>query len=294
MLILALSIEHNISISALCKILKMPRSSFYYQNTGVQEDPNLVNLTKKIFKKSGKNYGTRKLKVELSKENYQISRSRIARIMSNEGLVSNYTKTSYRPLTTKSVKTDYPNIVNQNFDNRNEREVMVSDTAYVWINSKWHYLCIIVDLCGRFIDGFSISCTKDAALAQKAIFSIQGDLRNIKIFHSDKGSEFINKLIDKTLFAFDIQRSTSGKGNAYDNAVAEAMFKIIRIEFLKNRNFNNLKDFNSEFSEWVKKYNYERIHGSLGYLTPIEFRKQKKGVEIIKVPENDVISKEAM
>lgn len=276
MLIMALSKEHNISISALCKRFKMPRSSFYYQHRGFQHDERLVETVIDIFKSNGDNYGARKIKVELSKHDYQVSRSRIRRIMDFEGLVSNYTKTSFRPQNTKSVSSEYPNIVNREFDNREEREVMVSDTSYVQIQGKWHYLCIMVDLCGRHIEGYSAGCSKDAALTQKAIFSIKGDLRDIGILHSDKGCEYLNKLIDKTLRAFDIQRSTSGKGDPYDNSVAEAMFKIIKTEFVKNRTFASLDDFNKGFASWVDWYNNKRIHGSLGYLTPVEYRKQRK------------------
>jgi transposase InsO family protein len=276
MLILALSHEHNINISALCKLFKMPRSSFYYHNCDFRKDDELIALTKKLFIDSEQNYGTRKLKVDLAEHNHKISRRRIARFMASEDLVSSYTKSSYRPSGTQSVKADYPNIVNQEFDNREEREVMVSDTTYLWINNKWHYLCIMLDLCGRFLEGFCASETKDATMTQRAILSIKGDLRDIGILHSDKGSEYINQLVDKTLRAFDITRSTSGKGNAYDNAVAESMFKIIKTEFVKDRIFYSLEEFTQAFSKWVYKYNNIRVHGSLDYLTPAAYRKRRK------------------
>jgi putative transposase len=275
-LIRALAKEHDVSISALCGIFKMPRSSFYYKHVSFQEDSELVSSTKDIFVKNDGIYGARRIKVKLSELGYNVSRSRIRRIMTNEGLVSKYTKTSFRPSSTNSIKTDHPNVVKQEFDNRDEREVLVSDTTYLRINGQWHYLSIISDLCGRYIEGYASSSSKDAELTKKAILSIKGDLREIGIFHSDKGCEFLNKLVDKMLRAFEIRRSTSGKGNVYDNAVAEAMFKTIKTEFVKNRIFTNLDEFNREFSAWVVWYNNERIHSSLGYLTPGEYRKQKK------------------
>jgi transposase InsO family protein len=262
----------------------MSRSSFYYQNTPRREEA-LIALTKRLFEDSEQNYGTRKLKVDLAKHNHKVSRRRIARFMACEGLVSSYTKTKYRPSGTESVKADYPNIVNQEFDNREEREVIVSDTSYIWINDKWQYLCIMLDLCGRFLEGSCASETKDATMTQRAILSIKGDLRDIGILHSDKGSEYINNLMDKTLRAFDIIRSTSGKGNAYDNAVAESMFKIIKTEFVKDRKFHSLEEFTQEFTKWVVRYNYKRTHGSLGYLTPAEYRKQRKETINDKLPE---------
>jgi transposase InsO family protein len=254
----------------------MSRSTYYYKNNVFQEDPMLVSSIKKIFKKSLKSYGTRRIKVELSNKDKQVSRRRIARIMDQENLVSEHTKSKFKPSGTKPVMTEHKNIVNQEFDNRCEREVIVSDTTYFMINGKWHYLCIMLDLCGRFLEGFAASQSKDASLAHKAILSVKGDLRDIDIFHSDKGSEFLNKLIDRTLLAFEIQRSTSGKGNVYDNSVAEAMFKTIKKEFIKNKTFSSLDDFNNKFSKWVKWYNFDRIHSSLNYKSPDEYRKLKR------------------
>jgi len=46
------------------------------------------------------------------------------------------------------------------------------------------------------------------------------------MFHTDRGSEFKNKLIDKALETFNIQRSLSMKGCPYDNSVAEAMWIV--------------------------------------------------------------------
>ena len=52
--------------------------------------------------------------------------------------------------------------------------------------------------------------------------------------------EFKNKIIDEILDTFEIKRSLSKKGCPYDNAVAKAVYKIIKTEFSFNRIFNNL------------------------------------------------------
>jgi transposase InsO family protein len=254
----------------------MSRSTYYYKNNVFQEDPELISSIKGIFEDNFKSYGTRRIKVELSKNNKQVSRRRIARIMRQENLVSKHTKSKYKPLETEAVQSEHKNIVNQEFDNRSERDVIVSDVTYIMINGEWHYLCIMLDLCGRFLESYEISKSKDATLVHKALLSIKGDLRDIDILHSDKGSEYLNKLIDRTLGAFDIQRSTSGKGNVYDNSVAESMFKTIKTEFVDKNTFSSLEDFNNRFPEWVEWYNFRRIHSSLNNMSPDEYRKLKK------------------
>ena len=44
-------------------------------------------------------------------------------------------------------------------------------------------------------------------------------------------------MIDEILETFDIKRSLSMKGCPYDNAVAEATYRVIQTEFVKNQRF---------------------------------------------------------
>ena len=71
---------------------------------------------------------------------------------------------------------------------------------------------------------------------------------------------------------FQIRRSLSAKGCPYDNAVAEAQFKIIKTEFVRSRRFENLEHLKAELMAYVYWFNNKRIHGSLGYKSPVEFR----------------------
>ncbi len=109
-------------------------------------------------------------------------------------------------------------------------------------------------------------------LVYRALASIKKDLNQIQLFHTDRGNEFKNKIIDDALETFNIQRSLSMKGCPYDNAIAEATFKIIKTEFVKGRHFDSLEDLTRELQDYVHWFNHIRIHGTLGYLTPIEYK----------------------
>ncbi|NLK23802.1 MAG: IS3 family transposase [Clostridiales bacterium] len=98
------------------------------------------------------------------------------------------------------------------------------------------------------------------------------NLKKVKIFHTDRGNEFKNKIIDELLDTFEIKRSLSKKGCPYDNAVAEAVYKIIKTEFAFDRIFNNLEELKLELRSYVLWYNNKRIHSSLNYMTPVEYR----------------------
>ncbi len=79
---------HKYSVSAMCKVLDIPRSTYYYESKPKKNETQLVSDIIEIFRQSYNNYGTRKIKQELKKLGHQVSRRRIGRIMKQEGLVS--------------------------------------------------------------------------------------------------------------------------------------------------------------------------------------------------------------
>lgn len=98
-------------------------------------------------------------------------------------------------------------------------------------------------------------------------------MNKIQIFHTDRGKEFDNKIIEEILETFEITRSLSRPGNPYDNAVAESTYKTFKTEFCKKR-FETLEQLETELFDYINWYNTKRIHGSLSYLSPVEYRKQ--------------------
>lgn len=160
------------------------------------------------------------------------------------------------------------------FDHQEELTVVVSDLTYVRMNGKWHYICLFVDLFNRETIGQSVGPHKIAELVYKALSSINRRLDLIQMFHTDRGSEFKNKLIDEALDMFGIQRSLSMKGCLYDNAVAEAMFKVVKTEFTNSSHFISLDQLTLELDDYVHWFNKIRIHGALGYKTPLDYRMQ--------------------
>lgn len=238
--------SHKYSVSALCKVLQVSRSTFYYEAKQKSDESPLIEAIVDIYKSSRNNYGTRKIKVELRKHDFHVSRRRIGRIMRQQGLVSNYTVAQYKPHVDKCNESKVVNLVNRKFNDHEHLNVVVSDLTYVRVGSNWHYICVLVDLFNREIIGYSAGKNKDASLVAKAFSSVMANLNNIRVFHTDRGNEFKNRLIDETLETFNINRSLSMKGCPYDNAVAEATFKVIKTEFARNYIFNSLAELTLE------------------------------------------------
>lgn len=257
----------------MCKVLKISRGLIYYKRKNKRKDVELENHIIRIFKESKNNYGSRKIKVELAKIGYQVSLRRIRKYMNLNGLVSNYTVKQFRIHKAKCNEEKIENKLNREFDRKETLDVVVSDLTYVNVKGKWNYICLIIDLYNREIIGYAAGKHKTADLVYKAFSTVKCNLSKIKIFHTDRGNEFKNKIIDDVLRTFNIERSLSKKGCPYDNAVAEATYKIIKTEFAFNRIFESFEELEVELFDYVYWYNHVRIHGSLSYLTPVEYKK---------------------
>ena len=264
--------SHKYSVSAMCRVLQVNRSAYYYEEKPKPDESELSSEIAEIFKVSRNNYGTRKIKQELMKTGKQASRRRIGRIMKREGLVSNYTTAQFKPRKDTCNESKTKNILNRQFDGQGYRDVVISDLTYVRVGTHWNYICILVDLYNREIIGYSAGEHKTAELVKEAFQSVEGNLRDIRLFHTDRGNEFKNQTIEELLETFDIGRSLSHKGCPYDNAVAETTFKIIKTEFVWNETFTNLKELKLKLWDYVNWYNHHRIHSSLGYQTPVQYR----------------------
>src|SRR5699024_6932748 len=214
---------HKYSVSAMCDVLQIPRSTYYYHaKERENNDDTITELIVQIFKDSRNIYGQRKIKKELHKLGYQVSRRRISRIMKEQGLVSKYTVAQYKVSKSSVNESKIDNILNRNFTSDRPMQVVVSDLTYVRVKQNWHYICVLVDLYNREIIGHSAGPNKDATLVYQALSSMPHNLHELKMFHTDRGKEFDNSLIDQSLKAFGIKRSLSKKGSPYYNAVAEA------------------------------------------------------------------------
>jgi transposase InsO family protein len=68
-------------------------------------------------------------------------------------------------------------------------------------------------------------------------------------------------------------RSMSGKGNCYDNAVAESFFSSLKNELVHHRNFQMQDEARSEIFEYIELfYNRKRLHQSLNYQPPVQYK----------------------
>src|SRR5690625_21750 len=277
----------------MCKCMKVSRNAYYHwvkRKDNIVEKQSLVLLKQRIrliFKQSRQIYGSYRIQKMLERENLVYSRSYVALLMKKMGLKS-ILRRKYVVTTDSSHSFDIAeNKLNRNFDSTNIGEKWVSDITYIRVNDNWNYLTTIIDLADRKVVGWSLSedmTTENTIMKAWLNARANRSLNESLIFHSDRGVQYASNKITK-LFSFNrkVVQSMSRKGDCWDNAVAESFFKTIKNEWLyrfKYTSYNQLYDSLKEYINW---YNTERIHSSLGYLSPpleMEIKLRGKNIKV--------------
>jgi len=69
--------------------------------------------------------------------------------------------------------------------------------------------------------------------------------------------------------------SVGTTGDSFDNAAAEAVFNLLKTEFVRRQGpWRNLTHVELALSEWVDWYNTRRLHSWCSYTPPVEYEQQ--------------------
>ncbi len=268
-------------ISARCGILGVAKSTYYWmldRPEAERADPYEKDV-ERVWRDSGKVYGAGKIKHALGYEGVTLSRRRINRIMKRNGMASSYSKAAYRPRPARPNDDPAPNILAREFNGYAPRTHLASDPAYVRVGGSWAYVCLPGGLANRGIAGHSVGVRHDADLVLAAFAALRFPLDEIEVFHTDRGGEFTGERIERMLDVFGITRSLSRPGNPYDKAVVESTDRLVRKELIHRNVYTSVEQLRSDVSRYVWWYDHQRLHSTLGYLSPVEFTQQGKTLQ---------------
>ena len=95
------------------------------------------------------------------------------------------------------------------------------------------------------------------------------------IHHSDRGSQYCSDDYRGLLQSYGLTASMSGKGNGYDNAMVETVFKTIKSELIWRASYETRTLATLALGHYIDGfYNPRRRHSALGYKSPITFEAQ--------------------
>ena len=151
-------------------------------------------------------------------------------------------------------------------------QVIVTDITYIETEEGYLYLALITEMYSRMIIGYDVS---ESLSIEGSMRALRQAIRKIKqtkgmIHHSDRGIQYCSNDYTRLLKRRGIKISMAEKGNPYENAVAERVNGILKIEFLLEQKFKTKEEAKIFVIESIKIYNEERPHMSIGYEIPAE------------------------
>ena len=132
----------------------------------------------------------------------------------------------------------------------------------------------MIDLCTREIVGWSMADHTRTQLADDAIRMAHagGHTAGNAIFHTDRGSQYTSRQFRDTLAELDVRQITGRTGSCFDNAAAESFFAVLKSE-IGTTAWQTRSQARQDVFGWIAQYyNRERIHSTIGYLTPHQVR----------------------
>ena len=156
--------------------------------------------------------------------------------------------------------------------------ILPSDLTYIPCKDGFLYLTCVLDLFDRKLIGWSISDHMNAS--HTVVPAIRMANRNRPfgegmIFHSDRGIQYACKQTVNLLKSLKLEQSMSGKGNCWDNAVAESFFKTFKSELVYGTKLKTREQMRLYVFEYIESwYNHKRRFSALGNLTIDEFWNQ--------------------
>lgn len=175
----------------------------------------------------------------------------------------------------KVAKQAHPDIANRlerKFSVAAPNQVWCGDITYIWAEGRWYYLAVVLDLFARRVVGWAMSAHPDAELVCKAL-EMASEQRNRPkglLFHSDQGSQYASVKFRQCLWRYGIQQSMSRRGNCWDNAPMERVFRSLKSEWIPHLGYMSYSQARQDISDYLMRhYNGVRPHQYNQGLSPV-------------------------
>jgi transposase InsO family protein len=269
--------EHR--IGRMCRVLEVSRSGYYAwqaRRSSVRARANQALLLKirEVHRTSRQTYGAPRIQAALRQAGIFCSRKRVAHLMQRHGIIGRLPH-RHRPQTTQRnlAAVPAPNRLNQDFSSPAPDRKWVSDITYIDTAEGWLYLAVVLDLFSRRVVGWAMDEHMEASLVQAAwqMAVSQRTPSAELLHHSDQGRQYTSQIYQQELAAYDCQVSMSRAGNCYDNAAMESFFSTLKAECATSQFATQAQARSAIFEYMEAWYNRQRLHSTLGYLSPLEF-----------------------
>lgn len=264
-------VNQSINKKLIAEAMNINRKNIYNKSKKDIKDMSVKTNIEKTFE-SHPSYGHRRLALEL-----KINKKKILRIMHKYGLKP--PRLWYqKKFTTQSDPDSFVEYSNLLKDSEaitnNIGDIWSSDLTYIKYQDKFFYLAIIQDIVSKEVVGFNLSDKHDSNLVLKTMKeALLNSRKPPKIFHSDRGREFLSQNCIEFLERLKVKISVSDQGSPWQNSWSESFFSRFKNEFGPFSRFESLGELVENIYQYLNYYNTQRIQIKLK-MSPYQFKQK--------------------
>jgi putative transposase len=273
-------------VEPICAQLPMAPSSYYEHKTRqadpsrapqrVRRDRQLEVQIQRVWDENFQVYGVRKTWRALKREDIEVARCTVARLMARLGLRGAVRGRAFKTTTHSDAALARPeDRVKRNFVAQRPDALWVSDLTYVVTWRGFVYVALVIDAFARRIVGWRVSNTLRTDLAldalEQALYERSPAAAQPLVHHSDRGSQYLSIRYTERLKDAGLEPSVGSVGDSYDNALAESIIGLYKAEVIRRRGpWRDLEAVEFATLEWVHWFNHRRLLEPIGYIPPAE------------------------
>jgi len=257
----------QLSIRAQCRLLGVNRGTVYYQAREISlSDQAVMRLLDEQYTRRPQ-YGVERMTAWLKRKGIVAGHNRIRRLMRLMGLEAIYPKPRLSQPDSREHRK-YPYLLRGLVIER-ANHVWAADITYIRLWQGFVYLVAIMDWHSRYVLSWSLCNTLDAYFCVEALRQALA-IGKPQIFNTDQGSQFTSDDFTGVLNSVGVAISMDGRGRVFDNIFVERLWRSVKYEEVYLKDYGTVDQARENLAGYFHFYNYERLHQSLGYLTPAE------------------------
>lgn len=270
-------------VRVMCETLEVSPAGYYAwlrrpPSLQAQRREALLARIQGIHAQVQRRYGSPRVHAELAARGEACSVNTVAKLMRNNEIRA---KSARKFRCTTDSNHPLPvarNVLDRQFDPEGPNESWVADVTYIPTREGWLYLAIVEDLYSRKVVGWSMAATMESRLVVDALESaVKRRLPGEGLVaHSDRGSQYASEHYQRLLGKYGIACSMSGVGQCWDNAPAESFFASLKKELTHHEDYQSREEARASIFEYIEVfYNHQRLHSTLGYVTPAAYEQSR-------------------
>jgi transposase InsO family protein len=270
-------------VGAACAALGVSRSGYYAwrdrpRGTRARRRDELAVKLEAVHAAHRGVYGSPRLCAAVVAAGERVSVNTVAKLMRRRGIRAR-ARRKFVPRTTDSAhaRPVAGNALGRDFAAAAPDRKWAADVTYVPTGEGWLYVAGVLDLCTRRLVGWAMADHMGTSLVADALRMALARRRPDAgaarlLHHSDRGCQYASDDYQHLLAQAGIACSMSGKGDCWDNAPMESFWATLKTELVNHERYATRARAAAAIFEYVEVfYNRERLHSSLGYLSPEQF-----------------------